>query len=142
MLREVCRNYTYGIQKPYTKRVFLDESKTLYEAYQEQYRCNPLGDGTIYAGNKLIELMAEQKKERWEEMITSIALTNNSRRAWKTIKSLSNDPTTPPPPCVVNTHQVAHQLLVNGRGNMPTKPKRHILTTMEQSEQSLVYPFN
>ena len=23
-----------------------DESKTLYEAYQKQYRCNPLGDGT------------------------------------------------------------------------------------------------
>ena len=40
-----------------------DEWKTLYEAYQEQYRCNPLCDGTIDAGNKLIELMAEQKKE-------------------------------------------------------------------------------
>ena len=26
-----------------------DGSKTLYEAYQEQYRCNPLGDGTIDA---------------------------------------------------------------------------------------------
>ena len=48
-----CRtNYSPG---------FTDESKTLYEAYQEQYRCNPLGDGTIDAGNKLIELMAEQK---------------------------------------------------------------------------------
>ena len=29
-----------------------DESKTLYEAYQEQYRCNPLSDGTIDTGNK------------------------------------------------------------------------------------------
>ena len=45
------------------------------------------------------------------------------------------------PPCLVNANQVAHQLLVNGRGNMPTKPKRPILTTVEQSEQSLVYPF-
>ena len=42
-----------------------DEWNTLYEAYQEQYRFNPLGDGTIDARNKLIELMAEQKKERW-----------------------------------------------------------------------------
>ena len=104
-----------------------DESKTLYEAYQEQYRCNPLGDGTIDAGNQLIELMAEQKKESWEEMITSIDLTHNRRKAWKIINSVSNDPTTPP--CLVNTNQVAHQLLVNGRGNMPTKPKRPILTT-------------
>ena len=112
-----------------------DESKTLYEAYQEQYRCNPLGDGTIDAGNKLIELMTEQKKERWEEMITSIDLTHNSRKAWKgTIKNISNDSTTPTPPCLVNANQVAHQLLVNGRGNIPTKPKRPILSTVEQSK--------
>ena len=85
--------------------------------------------------------MAEKKKERWEEMITSIDLTHNSRKAWKTIKNTSNDPTTPTPPCLVNANQVAHQLLVNRRGNMPTKPKRHILTTVDQREQSLVYPF-
>ena len=74
-------------------------------------------------------------------MITSIDLTHNCRKAWKTIKSISNDPTTPTPPCLVNANQVAHQLLVNGRGNMPTNPKRPIITTVEQSEQSLIYPF-
>ena len=73
-------------------------------------------------------------------MITSIDLTHNSRKAGKTIKNISNDPTTSMPPCVVNANQVAHQLLVNGRGNMPTKPNRPILTTVEQSEQLLVYP--
>ena len=41
----------------------------------------------------------------------------------------------------VNANQVAHQLLVNGRGSMPTKPTRPILTTVEQSEHLLVYPF-
>ena len=139
MLREVCRNYTYDARKhiPRVCRTnyipgLTDESNTLYETYQEQYRCNPLGDGTIDAGNKLIELMAERKKERWEEMIISIDLTPNSRKAWKTIKSISNDPTTP---------TRLHQLLFNGRGIIPTKPKRPILTTVEQSEQSLVYPF-
>ena len=86
-------------------------------------------------------MIAEQMKERWEEMITLIDLTHNSRKAWKTIKIISNDPTTPTPPCLVNANQVAHQLLVNGRGNMSTKPKRPIITTVEQSEQSLVYPF-
>ena len=74
-------------------------------------------------------------------MTTSMDLTHNSRKAWKTIKSISNDPTTPTPPCLVNANQVAHQLLLNGRRNMPTKPKRHSLTTVEQSEQSIVYPF-
>ena len=66
-----------------------DESKIVYEAYQEQYQCKPLGDGTIDTRNKLIELMAEQKKNRWEEMINSIDLTHNSRNACKTIKSIT-----------------------------------------------------
>ena len=104
--RECSTNYIPGLT---------DESKTLYEVYQEQYRCNPLGDGTIDDGNKLIDQMAEQKKEIWEEMSTSIDLTHNSRKAWKTIKSTSNDPTTLTPPCLVNANQVAHQLLVNGK---------------------------
>ena len=124
ILRGCRTNYIPGLT---------DESKTLYEAYQERYRYNPLGDGIIDDGNKLIKLMAEQKKERWEEMITSIDLTHNSRKEWKTIKSISNDPTTLTPQCLVNAKQVAHQLLVNGRGNMPTKPNRPILNTVEQS---------
>ena len=35
------------------------------------------------------------------------------------------------PPCLVNANQVAHQLLVNGQGTMPTKPKRPVLPTVE-----------
>ena len=34
-------------------------------------------------------------------------------------------------PCLVNANQVVHQLLVNGRGAMPTKPKRLVLPTVE-----------
>ena len=54
ILRGCRTNYIPGLT---------DESKTLYEAYQEQYRCNPLGDGIIDAENKPIKLMAEQKQE-------------------------------------------------------------------------------
>ena len=51
---------------------------------------------------------------------------------WQTIKKLSNDPTTSTNlPCLVNANQVAHQLLVNGRGTMPTNPKRPVLPTVE-----------
>ena len=83
----------------------------------------------------------EEQKEIWEKMFTSIDLTHNSRKAGKLIKNICNDPTTPNPPCLVNANQVENQLLVNGRGNMLTKPKSHILTTAEQGDQSLVYPF-
>ena len=44
-------------------------------------------------------------------------------------------------PCLVSANQVAHQLLVNGRGNMPSKSKRPVLPKTEAST-SMVSPFS
>ena len=85
--------------------------------------------------------MKEEKKKRWEEVITSIDLTHNSRKTWQTIKKLSNDPTSPNPPCLVNSNQVTHHLLVNGQGTIPTKPKCPALPTVE-GKPSLVSVFS
>ena len=54
---------------------------------------------------------------------------------------LSNDPTTPNLPCLVNSTQLAHYLLVNGQGTMPTKPKCPALPTVE-GNPSLVSAFS
>ena len=86
--------------------------------------------------------MKDEKKKSWEEVITSTDLTHNSRRAWQTIRKLSNDPTTPNPPCLVNANQVAHQLLMNGQGTMPTKPKRHILPPIKEGTPTMAHPFS
>ena len=68
---------------------------------------DPFGEKTIDTGNTLIDKMKdEKKKKRVEEVITSTDLTHNSRRAWQTIRKLSNHPTTPNPPCLVNAHYV------------------------------------
>ena len=85
--------------------------------------------------------MKDQKRNKWEEVSTSTDLTPNSRKAWQTIRKLSNDPTSTNPPCLVNANQVAHQLLVNGQGTMPTKPKRPVLPTVE-GIPSLVLAFS
>ena len=63
----------------------------------------------------------KKKKKSRKEVINSTDLTHNMRRAWHTIRKLSNDPITPNPPCLVNVNQVAHQLLINGQGTMPTQ---------------------
>ena len=118
-----------------------EESQSLYEAYKKQYTSKPFAEETLETGNKLIDTMKEEKKKRWEEVITSIDLTHNSRKAWQTIKKLSNDPTSPNPPCLVNSNQVAHHLLVNGQGTMPTKPKCPALPTVE-GKPSLVSAFS
>ena len=67
-------------------------------------------------------------------------MTHNRRKAWKIIKNISNDPTSPIAPCLVSANQVAHQLLINSRGTMSNKPKRPLLSPT--TEESMVYPFN
>ena len=74
-------------------------------------------------------------------MITSTDLTGNSRKSWQTIRKISNDPIAPKPPCLVTANQVAHQLLVNGRGEMLTKPKCPKLSPVSEDDSSLVFPF-
>ena len=69
-------------------------------------------------------------------------MTHNSCRAWHTIRKLSNDPTTPNPPCLVKANQVAHQLLINGQGTMPTKPKRHILPPIQEGTPTTAHLFS
>ena len=118
-----------------------EESKSLYEAYKKQYVSNPFDSMTLNTGNELISKMAAENKRRWEEMITSTDLTGNSRKAWQTIKKISKDPTALKPHCLVTANQVAHQLLVNGRGEMPTKPKCPKLSPISEDDSSLVFPF-
>ena len=69
-------------------------------------------------------------------------MTHNSRKAWKTIRKLSNDPTTSNHPCRVSANQVAHQLLVNDIDTMPSKPKRPVLPPATEGDYSMVYPFS
>ena len=104
-----------------------DESKNLYEAYKQQYSSNPFDNRTMESGKLLLDKITEEKRKLWEEVITSTNMTHNSWKAWKTINKLSNDPTSSNPPCLVTANQVAHQILVNGRGTMPSKPKQPVL---------------
>ena len=94
------------------------------------------------SGNLLLDKITEEKRKIWEEVITSTNMTHNSRKVWKTINKLSNDPTSSNPPCLVTANQVAHQLLVNGRGTMPSKPKRPVLPPATEGDTSKVYPFS
>ena len=69
-------------------------------------------------------------------------MTHNSRKSWKTIRKLSDDSTTSNDPCLVSTNQVAHQLLVNDRGTMPSNPKRPVVPPVTEGDYSMVYPFS
>ena len=118
-----------------------EESRSLYEAYKKQYMSNHFDTTTLDTGNKLISKMEAENKRRWEEMITSTDLTGNSLKAWQTMSKISNDPTASKPPCLVTANQVAHQLLVKSRGEMPTKPKCPKLAPISEDDSSLVFLF-
>ena len=76
-ISRVCRtNHTPGLS---------EESKSLYEEYKKQYASDPFDNSTIDTGNALMNNMKEEKKKRWEEVITSTNMTHNSRKAWKII---------------------------------------------------------
>ena len=115
-----------------------DESKSLYEAYKCKYSSSPFEDGTILSVNTLIDKMTEEKEEMGGSHY--VHQYDNSRKAWKTIRKLSNDPTTSNPACLVSANQIAHMLLVNGRGTMPSKPKRPVLPPATEGNYSMVYP--
>ena len=129
LLRRVSRRHIPSGCKSNHIPGLTEESKGLYEAYKRPYSSNPFGEVTQEFGKKLIDTLKEQKMNKWE-VITSTDLTHNRRKSWQTIRRQSNDPTSTNPPCLVNANQVAHRLLVIGRGTMPTKPKRHILPTV------------
>ena len=52
------------------------------------------------------------------------------------------DPTTQNHPCLVNANQVAHKLLINDEGTMPTKSKQHILPPIHEGAPTIAYPFS
>ena len=132
IFREGCRtNHIPGLS---------EESKSLYEDYTKQYTSDPFDNVTIETGNALMNNMKEEKKKRWEEVISSTNMTHNSRKMWRIIKHISNDPTSPIAPCLVSANQVAHQLHINSRCIMSNKAKRPILSPT--AEESMVYPFS
>ena len=100
-----------------------EQSKSLFEEYKKQYASDPFDNGTIETANVLMNSMKEEKKMRWEEVIISINMTHNSRKAWKIIKHVFKDLTSPISPCLVSANQVAHQSLINSRGTMFNKEK-------------------
>ena len=68
LLRKLTRfqRTTRGLSKPYITGLS-EESKSLYEAYKQQYMSNPFDSTTQDIGNELINKMSAENKRRWEE---------------------------------------------------------------------------
>ena len=102
-----CRNIPRGCRTSYVCGL-TDETKELYEQYQERFESNPFDIETTEAGDELSKAIAEVQRQKWQAMIESTDFTHSSRKAWKTINRLSKDYTQPQQQCKVTANQVAH----------------------------------
>ena len=110
-----------------------DQSKDMYEDYQRLSTKTLSGLGMHYS--------MRYQCSKLKEMIESTDFTHSSRKAWKTINKLTKDYTEPQQQCKVTADQVAHQLLLNGKGNKLHVPGREKMPRQTVTESKLTSPF-
>ena len=111
--------------------------------YEDQRRFaeDPFNEDTVRVGDALLDEIPETQRSKWKEMIESTDFTHSSRKAWKTINKLTKDYTEPQQQCKVTADQVAHQLLLNGKGNKLHVPRREKMPRQTVTESKLTSPF-
>ena len=118
-----------------------DQSKDMYEDYQKRFVEDPFNEDTVRVGDALLDEISEARRSKWKEMIESTDFTHSIRKAWKTINTLTKDYTEPQQQCKVTAAQVAHQLLLNGKGNKLHVPRREKMPRQTVTESKLTSPF-
>ena len=108
----------------------------MYEDYIKHFQMDPFSEETLESGENLTKEIGESRRRKWQEFIQSTDMTHSSRKAWKTIRILGNDYTKAQPKSEVTADQVAHQLLLNGRGNPDHHPRRARLPKVPDAPSS------
>ena len=102
-----------GFRKSYIP-CLTDDNKELYTQYIAAYNVDPFSEDTIALGEDPTASITKEKSERWRDLISSTDMTNNSKKAWTTIKKLNSEKK-PQRVAAVTPDQVANQLIQNGK---------------------------
>ena len=138
--RSSNKNITRGCRTSYVCGLN-DQSKEMYEDYQRRFAEDPFNEDTVRVGDALLDEISEAQRSKWKEMIESTDFTHSSRKAWKTINKLTKDYTKPQQQCKVTADQVAHQLLLNDKGNKLHVPRREKMPRQTVTESKLTSQF-
>lgn len=118
-----------------------NKSRATLEKYKTLFETDPFAEQTIQVGEELISNISISRRNKWCNLVESLDLKRNSRKAWKLMKTLSNDPTkTNEPITKVTSNQVAHQLLLNGKTKEKVK-KTKLVRNSSQENNFLEEPF-
>lgn len=117
------------------------KSQTSFIKYKELYEADPFSEDTIEAGEDLLQQISISRAEKWCDLIESLDMKQNSRRAWKLLKTLKQDKTLPiDQRGTISANQIAHQLLVNGKTDKKP-PLIKIKRDMANENHTLNDPF-
>ena len=114
-----------------------EEHMYLYEEYQTAFTNNPFSKETSELGEKLIDSICEQKRSSWQKLIEETDMKHSSRKAWGTMKILSNNNTKACPHPNVTANQVAMQLIENGK-TTTKKRNRQIPTNFPMPKETSI----
>lgn len=114
-----------------------EDSKSILKEYQDLFDSDPFSEDTITAGERLMHALSTSRKDKWCDLLANMDMKQNSRRAWKLVKNLSNDPTkSSTTQCNITNNQIAHQLLLNGKTT--TKKKKMKIIRDLESENDMM----
>lgn len=118
-----------------------EDSKSILKEYQDLFDSDPFSEDTITAGERLMLALSTSRKDKWCDLLANMDMKQNSRRAWKLVKNLSNDPTKSSTiQCNITSNQIAHQLLLNGK-TTTKKKKMKIIRDLESENDMMKKPF-
>ena len=117
------------------------ESGELLKHYQELYDADPFSADTIEAGANLNDHIKETRKQKWEETITGIDLTHNSKKGWQTLAKINGDDRKPISVPNITPDAIARQLLLNGKPDQNCKIRNKKAVLKTDSRETILTPF-
>ena len=117
------------------------DAKTIYNEYIRSFSEDPFSEQTIALGEEMMGKLAECRRTKWQHLMESVDMTHNSKKAWRLIHQLSDDPTKTTTQ-QVRANAVAHQLLLNGKSDGKKQMKSQLIISKEAGETPLTHPFS
>lgn len=115
-----------------------------YNTYINLFENNPFEEQTRNKGEELTNAIAQEKRNKWHELLNKTDMKHSSKKAWGLIKRLNSDPTSVKGLSNVTPDQIAHQLLLNGKPQklkQEDRPNKRIIRNKEEEGNHLSRPF-
>ncbi len=115
--------------------------KDLLQEYYQCFSADPFADSTTEKGEDLMAMLADERSERWINLVEELDLARDSSKEWKLVKRLNGEKSSIPLISKITPNETGSQLVENGKP--PVKVwKCEIERAEEEEVDYLVAPFS